>query len=182
MRTYIYTLLLSQLFDTATTIANVFKYHDPYLKHELNFMLKGKYWPWLFVHGLAKFVIFYVLFSIAWRHRVCLIPKAKTTTFWEWCNSCLYGHIPQPSKMTLPKWKNALVFLVLIVLLPFPLLHMVWGLHNTLVFIGYDVSFVHQYEQIFVFLVCTPFSVIVMYLSLGLGKKPNESGTLGPLN
>jgi hypothetical protein len=72
MRVYIQTLILSILFDIGTTIANVFKYNDPYLKHEMNIVLRGKYWPWLFVNGLAQFAIVYVLFSLAWKHRSCL--------------------------------------------------------------------------------------------------------------
>jgi hypothetical protein len=169
MRVYIQTLILSFLFDIGTTIANVFKYNDPYLKHEMNIMLKGKYWPWLFVHGLAHFAIIYVLFSIAWKYRSRLMPRAKDSTFWEWCNSCLYDQTPV--KMTIPKWKNSLVLLLFIALLPMPLFHMIWGLLNTFVFVGCDISFLYQYEKIFAFMATTPLSIVALYIILK--RKPN---------
>jgi hypothetical protein len=169
MRVYIQALILSFLFDIGTTIANVFKYNDPYLKHEMNIFLKGKYWPWLFVNGLAQFVILYVLFSIAWKHRSCLVPRAKASTFWEWHNSCLYDK--KTVKMTFPKWKNSLVYLLFIVLLPMPLLHMIWGLLNTFALVGCDISFLYQYEKIFIFMVATPLSIAALYIILK--RKPN---------
>ena len=66
MRTYINSLGLSLLFDIGSTLANVIKYDDPYLKHEANILLEGKYWPWLIASGIAQFVTAYVLFSIGW--------------------------------------------------------------------------------------------------------------------
>ena len=172
MRVYLMTLILSLLFDIGSTIADVFKYNDPYLEHEMNIFLKGRYWPWLLVSGLTEFVIVFVLFSIVWKHRNCLVPKNSTKSFWAWFNSCLYGQHVQPFSMALPKWKNVLVILTLIVLLPLPLFHMIWGLLNTLVFIGYNISFVYQYEKVFIFIVSTPLSIMIMYLSLDM--KPNK--------
>lgn len=173
MRAYINTLIFSLLFDICTTIANVLKYNDPYLNHEMNFMLKGKYWPWLIAHGLVQFVIVYVLFSIGWKRRINLMPNIKPMTFWKWLNSCLYGQYTRPFETKLPKWKNVWVFLLLIILIPIPLMHIIYGLLNTLFFLEYDIGFIYQFESAFIFLACTPLSVIIIYISLY--KQPNIS-------
>ena len=166
MRTYISTLVLSLLFDIGSTLANVLKYDDPYLRHETNFMLQGKYWPWLIAHGFVQFFIVYVLFSIGWKHRTCLMPNMKTMTFWTWCNSCLYGQYTQSFEFKLPKWKNVGVFLLLIILMPIPLLHVIWGLHNTLVLMECDISSIYQHASIFIFGFCMPFSIVMIYKSI----------------